>query len=683
MSLRRKKIKYNITKKCKQTNSNYTCAVNGPQIQNYTKTSNFGRFFIDILISLGVTTAVGLTASAILDFYYDLVIKTQEVDNFNHFLIRNEMNGGYIAVGTSKLSALNIYKRKLTIAYADLGPGLANLVNPISAATLEQIPTIFLTAMESSKITDNRVIQNINSEKIVENICKAHLVIEQDDIINGSIIKKIYDTLIKGFSYPRGAIVFIFKNDSSKTNAIKYHNKLSYYKNIFSIFESDYGFTLKKNMINHSADPFTGLYNSDWSHKKKLFISTNKDKLIKISDAYNLIKEKLNDSKHPIMLIGMGAQEYIYELLDFCRNACIPYILTLPMNGFGNIDDKYYAFRMGHTATYCGNNTIQHCDLLITWGTSLNKYVVVNLNNNFKHIKCIIDINKNPEIYYTPFINYYIIGDGQEILPKINKKGIIHSTTRPEWLEMINKFKKKGVELNSFFYSKKNDERIKHGDMYKCLQEHVDTHLQNTNKKVFFVTDSGSCQPFTASFIHYKTKNYFFLTDGKYGSIGNGLGEVMGAAINFPDDLFICICGDSATLDGAATDYITLMESNIKNIIFIILENSGIGFIAETSIEESNQILNYENGYKYFPDWKSLFKAFLIDVYIVKTANDMNNNLKCAFSNLYNRCSVLVCVLPNDAYYSPTIPIDGYFNQIIYHKFNENNKVNQCRDKKI
>ena len=555
------------------------------------------------------------------------------------------------------------------------------MLNPISAATLEQIPAIFLTGTESSKIVDNRIIQNIQSEKIVENLCKSYLVIETADIKSGKIIKKMYDTLIKGFSYPRGAIVFIFKNDAPSIDARLYLKNLNYFKEYFSIFESNYGFKLKKEII--SKDIFTGLYNNDWVNKKKLFIQNNKKKIVKLNKVYNLLEEQLNKSKKPIILIGMGALDYIYELLDFCRNNEIPYILTLPMNGFGNVDDPYYAFRMGHTATYCGNNTIQHCDLLITWGTSLNRYVVVNLNNNFKHIKCIIDINKNPEIYFTPFIDYYIIGNGEDILKIINKKEKINLIKRPEWLKQINEFKIKGFKLNDYFYSKTNIEMLKHGDIYKMLQKHVDSHIKNTNKKVFFVTDSGSCQPFTATFIHYKTKNYFFITDGKYGSIGNGLGEAIGLAINNPDDLFICICGDSGTLDGALTDYISLQELKIKNIIFIILENLGIGFIAETSIEETNQLLQYGNGYNYFPNWKSLFESFLVDSYIVKNLKDMDNYLTCAFSNLYKKCTVLICILPHEAYYSPTIPINGYFDQLIYHKFNENTSINKCRYSKI
>jgi len=67
---------------------------------------------------LKVNTVVGLTASSIMDLYYAL----NNTKDMKHFLIRNEMNGGYLAFGTSRLTSMNIYKRNLTIAYSDLGP---------------------------------------------------------------------------------------------------------------------------------------------------------------------------------------------------------------------------------------------------------------------------------------------------------------------------------------------------------------------------------------------------------------------------------------------------------------------------------------------------------------------------------------------------------------------------------
>ena len=74
---------------------------------------------------------------------------------------------------------------------------------------------------------------------------------------------------------------------------------------------------------------------------------------------------------------------------------------------------------------------------------------------------------------------------------------------------------------------------------------------------------------------------------------------------------------------------------------------------------------------------------FFVLAYIVKNPSEMDKSLHCAFNNLYKKCSVLVCVIPYDAYYSPTIPLHGNFSQMIYHKFDENSPVNKCRYEKI
>jgi thiamine pyrophosphate-dependent acetolactate synthase large subunit-like protein len=675
------------TKKHKNIKNTKTCKnIINEEICDYTKINfknkhNFSNFFLEIMNSIGVNYCVGLPSSTNI-YLYEAINSLKKIKNY---LFRNERNGGYISMGASRLTSLNIFKRNLIITYVDLGPGLATLLDAICASTLEQIPSIIVTCQEDSKEEHNRIIQNIDSVKLVENICKSYLLITEEDILNGKIIKKIYDCIIKGFSYPRGSIVFIFEVKTFSMESANYIKNLEKYKKLFNnIFVNDYGFEIKNPI--KSKDVFTGLYNENWSKQKNMFSKKNKNKIININQIIPLLKIKLKESKYPIMLIGMGALDYIYELLDFCEKVDIPYILTLPMNSYGNVSNKYYAFRMGHTATYCGNMTIQKCDLLITWGTSLNKYTVVNLNNNFNHIKCIIDVNLNPEIYYTPFINNYIIGDGKDILNILqnNINELVFENKRITWLNMIESYKVEGEKKLSFLYSKTDTEKLKHGDIYKCLQQYVDKFIEKTNKHCFFITDAGSCQPFTASFIHYKSKNYHFITDGKYGSIGCGVGELIGAAINNPNDLFILIAGDSATLDGSVVDYITIKEINLKNIIIIVLENSGIGLISEESQELNTHLLNYKNGYKYFPNWEHLFNSQLMKMYVVRSKREMDKYLNCVFDNLFkNEPSVLLCIVPIESYYYPVIPLGSFFDKMVYKDSDINSKINNCRYKQI
>jgi thiamine pyrophosphate-dependent acetolactate synthase large subunit-like protein len=265
-----------------------------------------------------------------------------------------------------------------------------------------------------------------------------------------------------------------------------------------------------------------------------------------------------------------------------------------------------------------------------------------------------------------------------------NKKEIIFEDKNNDWLKIIENFKIEGYKLQAYFYSKDDKQHLKHGDIYLCIQNYVDKFILNTNNQVFFITDSGSAQPFTASFIDFKNKNYHFITDGKYGSIGCGLGELIGFALNRPNDLFILIAGDAATLDGSMCDYITIKEMNLKNIIVIIFCNGGIGLINEESELMTTQLLNYTNGYKYIPKWSSLMNSQLINSYVVRCKKDMIDYLQCCFDKLFKEePSVLFCIVPIESYYSPVISIGNYFDKMIYYKVDINSSINNCRYKTI
>jgi len=95
------------------------------------------------------------------------------------------------------------------------------------------------------------------------------------------------------------------------------------------------------------------------------------------------------------------------------------------------------------------------------------------------------------------------------------------------------------------------------------------------------------------------------------------------------------IVDDSATLDGSIVDYITIKEINLKNILIIILENSGIDLIAEESQELNTHLLNYKNGYHYYPRWNNLFNSQLMGMYVVRTKREMDKYLNCVFDNLF------------------------------------------------
>jgi thiamine pyrophosphate-dependent acetolactate synthase large subunit-like protein len=285
------------------------------------------------------------------------------------------------------------------------------------------------------------------------------------------------------------------------------------------LFKNNYGFELLKEK--QGIDPITMVFSSEWKKTKNNFINKNKQKIINFTE----LAKYMEAASSPILLIGMGAISYISELLNFCRQIQIPFILTLPLSGFASVDDPFFAFRMGHTATYCGNMSAANADLIIAIGTSFSVYTVVNYERPFTNKQTVISINIHPELYNTPFVDKYIISDGKKFMDikieKLNTKS---------WIDKIKKFKERTfIEHKKHFY-RSAGEFLMHGDIFEIIQIHIDKIAKTKN--VYFVADTGSAQPFTASFINFKTPKYHFITCGKYADMGCGLGTIIGFALN-------------------------------------------------------------------------------------------------------------------------------------------------------
>lgn len=602
--------------------------------------TTFGNAFLDILNIIGVSTSIGIPGSNLLNFYQLL----NDHRGINNYLVRHELNAGFIANGSAR-SAMVGNERNLAIAYAIQGPGLANMVNSICDATYERVPSIYITHDEINDMNMNRNIQLISSKRIIQNVAKSILEISENDIKNGSIYKKIFDTLTLGFSYPQGAIVFIFKENT----ILKKIDKINL--NMFKkLFKNNYGFELLQEK--QGIDPITMIFSSDWKRTKSAFIKKNKQKIINFT---KLVKY-MEAAASPIVLIGMGAISYISELLDFCRKINIPFILTLPLSGFASVDDPFFAFRMGHTATYCGNMSATNADLIIAIGTSFSVYTVASYDKPFTKKQKVISINTHPELYNTPFVDKYIISDGIKFIgikvKKLNTK---------LWIDKIMRFKEKTLIDNKKHFCSGSGELLMHGDIFEIIQIHIDKIAKTKN--IYIVADTGSAQPFTASFINFKTPKYHFITCGKYADMGCGLGTIIGFALNKKNDIFILIAGDGATFQ-FMNDLITIKEMNINNIIIIVLENCGLALINEESLEFTNRAIKYDNGYKFYPNWQNVIDGHLLKTSVVKDKKKFNT----AFGNILNskESGIIIVFVRSDIYYGPIVKINTHISNMEY-----------------
>jgi thiamine pyrophosphate-dependent acetolactate synthase large subunit-like protein len=646
---------------------------------NYQKHEEFfSNFFIKLLISIGVKSAIGIPGSELFKLYISMIN-----NNIDVIIARNEMSASFAPIGAASVCKnRHVIDRKFCMAFASDGPGAINLMSGVSQATTEKVPSIYIINRNINKDNDNRVIQQVDTPSMYKNISKSILEIDKDSIENSDIIQKIYDTLVLGFSYPTGSIVFFMNGDCFDVDITKHYKNVNlniYVKKFSKMFKHKYGYEMNKEII--GPNYITGLYTSEWMNKKMQFIKSNEVKII--NNYKNFLENTIKKSKTPIFLFGEGCGDIDLNKLyiNLCHKLQIPYLLTTAMKKFVDSTDIFYAESCGHYGTYCGNMSIYNADLLICIGTSFNLYMTIDLLEPFKNVDTIISINTHPELYNTPFVNYYIIEDGKKVIKSINNINISNykNNYRDNWLNQIQEFKKIGHEKIHYFYSNDINETLRQGDIYSVIQEKIDNfHKKHKTKQIYFVVDAGSSQLFSTSLLNFKNR-YHLISSLKWGAIGDGIGLVIGAAIKNPNDLFILIAGDGGSFL-SISDYITIKEANIKNVIIIIIENGGLSLVSEELLSFSSKTLEYGNGYKMYPNWVSLFNGLKLSAAITKTKNEFD----CTFENIiknkvFKETIVIVAVVSMDLYYAPMVPIGSSCNNMKYIVYNENDKIDKCR----
>ena len=650
-------------------------------------TKNVYYFIKNFLKKYDVKGAVGMPGTASL-YFYDQI---NNDSNFSNNLIKNEMNAGFITNGSFRSSRYK--KRNFIISYATTGPGTTNLCTPIADALADNIPCIYVVNDQASynKIRPyysdrNRFPQDLDTNNILEKISKCIVRISDLNTKNGKFIDDLFIGLLKAFSYPQGPLIITFESSISQ---IYFNEELRLLckekiKSLPFIFESNIGLNLDKKFIINAPDYMTGfLVEDEYKLMKNHFFRNNKKKIV-IQNMFDFLNETLYNKTRPLLIIGNGCISFIDDLYEWIHTFKIPYLTSLPLQGYVNKDDPICAVRMGHTATYCGNMAAYNADWILCIGISFNKYQMPSddVSKLFSQAKNIISINLYPELVTVPYITDYIITDGKNIL-----KWIPNINDYSEWLLKFKEWKYKGDEkIKEIYY--KNSNILQYGTIYNTIQTICDEFIdKNTNRNVWITTDTGINQLLTASLFQFKNiKNYKFITSGKYAPVGCGLGTALGIANTNPNDLVILFCGDTG-FQLSMSDLITIKEMNIKNLAIFIFENSGIGLVEQEDIELGLNRLPYANGYKETIDWKKLIDSSLQSTYIWNNNSEhQSHNIKDKIKNcLFNINSfICVCVVEYDIYYSPSVNMNEcIIDMNYYYPDKKNKKFNEERCKLI
>lgn len=284
--------------------------------------------------------------------------------------------------------------------------------------------------------------------------------------------------------------------------------------------------------------------------------------------------ELMQKSKKPLIYAGGGviAADAYMELRKLAEIIDAPVCDTLMGKGAFDGRDARYTGMIGMHGTKASNLGATECDLLIALGARFSDRVIGNASKFCKNAKIIhfdidaAEINKNIKA------DVAVVGNLKSALADCLSK--LTQQNNSEWLARIAEFKEK--------YPLKYPT-----DRLTCpyVIEAIDRVTQG---QAIISTDVGQHQMWSAQYYRYNQPRTF-LSSGGLGTMGYGLGAVIGAKMGNPDKICINVAGDGCFRMNM-NELATASRYNIP-IIEVVINNHVLGMVRQW------QSLFYEKRY--------------------------------------------------------------------------------------
>ena len=274
--------------------------------------------------------------------------------------------------------------------------------------------------------------------------------------------------------------------------------------------------------------------------------------------------EMINKAKKPFIYVGGGAviSGADKELKEFAHKIDAPVCDTLMGKGAFDGRDSLYTGMIGMHGTKTSNFGVSECDLLIALGARFSDRVIGNASTFARHAKILhIDIDA-AEINKNIRVDKSVVGDLKDVLSDLNKQ--IKEVKHEEWISHIKEFEKK--------FPMNYDNNV-----LTCpyIIEELD---RITKGDAIISTDVGQHQMWAAQYYKFN-KPRTFLTSGGLGTMGYGLGAVIGAKVGNPDKICVNIAGDGCFRMNM-NELATAARYNIP-VIEIVINNHVLGMVRQ------------------------------------------------------------------------------------------------------
>ncbi len=283
-----------------------------------------------------------------------------------------------------------------------------------------------------------------------------------------------------------------------------------------------------------------------------------------------LLVEKINNSKRPLIISGRGAKNCDESLISFLDKSGILYLDTQESRGVVpyNHTSNVFAAR---------SKVMSEADLIILLGRKLDYQLAYGSPAIFKNASFVrisdvaheLTDNRrgDPEIYTNPKTFF-------EKLNQIN----LQTNFDNQWLSGIKDFHQKKLNKKSVIKTNKlgKDLKINPEFIFACINNLM-------SNKFFGIADGGDI----LSFARVGLNSKYYLDSGVFGCLGVGIPYAIAASEIYKGLPVICVIGDGAF--GFNAMELDTAVRNKSNICIIISNN------AAWNIETHDQRLNYGN----------------------------------------------------------------------------------------
>ena len=504
------------------------------------------------------------------------ILDELEKRSIKMYTARSEQGAGFAAVGAAKVSG------RAEVVLVSSGPGVTNLVTCIADAFYDSTPIVAICGQVG--ISDFKAdlpirqlgFQEVDTEKLL-----------------GSISKKVFTPkTISELRYSLSAAFSLACNGRPGPVVINMHMNL---QRAFEVLEES-------------------------TFPPQIETQTDNSKTEKFIDRY---LDALSTASKPLIIVGQGAikngnWQFVRELATSLK---IPVSHSLLAMGVLPGNSPFNLGFHGHTGTRLSGRVIQESDLILVIGSRLDVRQTGTKFSEFASNARIFRVDlDSAELSHSRISSHEnLLSSCEDFLSALAARSLPNYVEPSDWIDRLKYLRETSLEPAGTVEFEGVDPEL--------LIRKLSRLVRGNNLNL--VTGVGSHQQWTARNFEFDLEFTNWLTSGGLGTMGYDIPVAIGAQLQTPSNLTVCVVGDGS------------FQMNIQELAFIaehripvkiiVMDNSRLGIVSQF------QKLNWESdptcGHKVNPDFELVAKAFNIEAISITENHEIQNGLEWLINN--------------------------------------------------